>query len=365
MNEELLLSLVQHVEDVLEVVEEEPEEIIEEGLMAVKQEPIPATEYDQSQHFIEERLEIVYETDEQMMVLEEEKESNCPEEYSQQLQYHDLGVSVDVFCPICLISVTYKKEFDNHLLMHLELEGEELACPKCYQVCGSEDELLRHIYTHIAAVFSCPACAYGFQYPNDLLDHARNGCFIEENNTAVKTKRRRVKQDEGDVHPFQCKLCPTVLKDKTNLDRHMFRHTNGRQHRCTICPASFVFATELASHLKYHDPENHKFVCNECDPPRKYFYKRSLLAHTARNHEKRERKEVCTVCDKRFFDQSALKKHELIHTQKSYPCQVCLQKFTRLDHMKQHMKTHNRLGVRSSSARRSSNPLQLRQQVEG
>lgn len=159
-------------------------------------------------------------------------------------------------------------------------------------------------------------------------------------------KANAKKNDNGNI----CDLCGKTLKDSINLERHRMRHSNNRPHKCHLCEQSFVFAAELASHIQYHDPANHKFVCLLCVPERRYFFKRSLKAHMMRNHKKRERDQVCPVCEKRFYDLPALKKHAVIHTgQKPFECSLCHQRFVRGDHLKTHMKTHEGRPKKSSN----------------
>lgn len=170
----------------------------------------------------------------------------------------------------------------------------------------------------------------------------------EEGSTKVTTKSttKRLGSSKSPLgeasKPIQCESCPKILKDQHNYARHRLRHNIGRPHACPQCHTSFVFKNDLELHLKSHDPVNYKFVCTKCDPPVKYFLKRSLKAHEMRNHQHRERNELCLECGKRFFDVSALKKHSLIHYQKSYECEKCYIRFTRVDHLKKHMETHQR-----------------------
>lgn len=241
--------------------------------------------------------------------------------------------------------------------------------------CGEEfegaesDALLRHIYKHTEVGFPCPQCQVCYSYPLDLLDHLRDGCFDEDCkeealdvgsvlnekippqficgicNVMFKSRRALSQHEVHHGTSLICRICGRKLKDKTSLDRHILRHMNDRPHKCHLCDQSFVFANELASHIEYHNPDNHKYQCSKCD--RKYFFKRSLVAHLARNHKERVRDQVCTVCDKGFFDLTALKKHLLIHTgEKPFECPECHTKFVRSDHLKTHMKIHSRSMVK-------------------
>lgn len=353
-NEELLQSVAQLKDP------EELEEIVEEEIVI----PLGLDLIDDHGPGI---TDIVFD-DERAQVLDDEE---------ADLQHPEIDLlrwpPVDVVCPMCdNWSGTYCDEFDDHLQRHLN-ENDALSCPRCNVYFESHDQMMRHIYSYLHTDwFPCPRCELMFEYPPDLWEHARNECFQEaidqidwyngqevraigeeeEASTKVVTKApaksgtkrlRSTKSQSGDAsNPVQCDICSKILKDQNNYARHRLRHNIGRPHTCPQCNMSFVFKNDLELHVKSHDPQNYKFVCTKCDPPVKYFLKRSLKAHEMRNHQPRERKEVCLECGKRFFDVSALKKHSLIHYQKSYECEKCYIRFTRVDHLKKHMETHQR-----------------------
>lgn len=371
-NEKLLHSVVTRKNDQPqeEVVLEKEEDWSEEFEEATLPEEIIQEEEAQEtqEHYILE----MYNEEKDNVQYEEADHS----EDTEEVNWSDLECFIKVTCPFCPLEANWSIGLHGHIRDHLVENDCSHNCPKCEDSYESEEDLLRHIYEHINTLFPCPRCDLCFAYPLDLIDHARSDCFklvvledeeVEEDSNEItgqiprqdkrpptkaiqsirrkRIKRQKVSESES-VGPKACEICGKILKDHVNYERHRLRHTSALLYQCNQCEASFVFASELASHTPYHDTANHKYICNECDPPKKYFYKRSLQAHMARNHKERVRDKVCTVCDKAFFSPADLKKHELIHSEvKQFKCGDCSQRFTRADHLRTHMKTHQRRKV--------------------
>lgn len=271
------------------------------------------------------------------------------------VEWLHLDCFVEVSCPLCTCwSGTYTQQFDNHLRDHLGTAEEEPTCPNCHATYNSQEDLMRHLYNdHIDVLFPCPRCHLSFVYPLDLLSHAKQGCLPREKEeqhhqnhlhpppNKRKYQKRTKTNSTTTTEPVECDICGKFLKDQANFEKHRLRHTSSRPHKCDECDAAFVFPKDLVQHRLIHDPAELKYECNLCDPPRRYTLKRSLQAHMERNHVQRERDHVCEVCQKRFFDVSALKKHGVIHSrEKAYECGVCGQRFNRGDHLKTHSKRH-------------------------
>lgn len=367
-NEKLLHSAVTRKNDQPVVQEKDEDWSTEFEVAPLSEEIIQEEETQESQeHYILEMSSGEQDNVQDELTQEDIDHTEDPEE----VNWSDLDCNIKVTCPFCPLEANWSIGLHGHIRDHLVENDCSHNCPKCGDLYESEEDLLRHIYEHINTLFPCPRCELCYAYPLDLIDHARSDCFklivLEEEEheehsneftgqyprqekrppTEASIRRKRIKRqkvsESESAGPKECEICGKILKDYVNYERHRLRHTSALLYQCDQCEASFVFASELASHTPYHDTANHKYVCTECDPPKKYFYKRSLQAHMARNHMERARDYVCAVCDKAFFSPADLKKHELIHSAvKQFKCDDCSQRFTRADHLRTHMKTHQR-----------------------
>jgi uncharacterized Zn-finger protein len=114
-------------------------------------------------------------------------------------------------------------------------------------------------------------------------------------------------QDDGDA--FVCRTCNHKLKTKTNLTRHMKKHTGEKPFSCNYCRLRFAESTALKRHLRTHTGEK-PCVCHY------------------------------EGCSKAFADVSNLRRHIMTHTgEKPFQCRSpdCPRHFSRRSSLKTHM----------------------------
>ncbi|XP_026781711.2 zinc finger E-box-binding homeobox 1 isoform X2 [Pangasianodon hypophthalmus] len=103
---------------------------------------------------------------------------------------------------------------------------------------------------------SCPYCSRGYKRHTSLKEH-------------VKLRHEKSKDD------FSCSLCSYTFTYRTQLDRHMNAHKNGREQRmvshsggnrkfkCTECSKAFKYKHHLKEHLRIHSGEK-PYECSNC-----------------------------------------------------------------------------------------------------
>ncbi|KAG7319686.1 hypothetical protein KOW79_016829 [Hemibagrus wyckioides] len=103
---------------------------------------------------------------------------------------------------------------------------------------------------------SCPYCSRGYKRHTSLKEH-------------IKLRHEKNKDD------FSCSLCSYTFTYRTQLDRHMNAHKNGREQRmishsggnrkfkCTECSKAFKYKHHLKEHLRIHSGEK-PYECSNC-----------------------------------------------------------------------------------------------------
>ncbi|KAF4076629.1 hypothetical protein AMELA_G00217290 [Ameiurus melas] len=103
---------------------------------------------------------------------------------------------------------------------------------------------------------SCPYCSRGYKRHTSLKEH-------------IKLRHEKSKDD------FSCSLCSYTFTYRTQLDRHMNAHKNGREQKmvshlggnrkfkCTECSKAFKYKHHLKEHLRIHSGEK-PYECSNC-----------------------------------------------------------------------------------------------------
>jgi DNA-directed RNA polymerase subunit RPC12/RpoP len=102
---------------------------------------------------------------------------------------------------------------------------------------------------------------------------------------------------------------------------------------CRVCDKEFYDVDSLVNHREYHLTHRTCCLCQKV-----MGNKSKLLTHH-RSHTK-ELPYTCHVCEKRFAENSTLRKHEATHGERNFRCNVCSKAFVRKDYLAKHMLTH-------------------------
>ncbi|XP_066265971.1 zinc finger protein 37-like [Branchiostoma lanceolatum] len=158
------------------------------------------------------------------------------------------------------------------------------------------------------------------------LDHADN------RNTAVSInmghKQNNVKSDQPgdfpacenissivldnaipkDFKPYMCSVCGLRTMYRSNLSRHMQKHTGGKLFMCGECGYRAYHKFRLVEHMRTHTGEK-PFKCDQCDF--KTAHKSDLVIHL-KKHAGQE-PYSCKICDYKTYRKPDVKKHMKCH----------------------------------------------------
>ncbi|XP_068135555.1 zinc finger and BTB domain-containing protein 24 isoform X2 [Hyperolius riggenbachi] len=197
--------------------------------------------------------------------------------------------------------------------------GSEFHCKDCGKVFKYKHFLTVHRRTHTGErPFRCAECGKGFSQKHSLQVHER-----------IHTGER----------PYNCTVCNKSLATKNSLMEHMNLHEGKKSFTCDQCGKVFRQRKQLKSHYRVHSGER-PFTCEICG--KSFTAKTSLQTHI-RIH-RGEKPHCCNICGKAFADASAKRRHSILHTgKKPFSCPQCDLQFSRMDNLKTHLKTHNKV----------------------
>lgn len=136
---------------------------------------------------------------------------------------------------------------------------------------------------------------------------------------------------------YECSVCMKVLRNNTNLKRHMQCHNPVKAYNCEICGKDFSDKYYFKLHYKRHSG-NFPYQCGICQRP---FLQKCTLDEHLRRHTG-ERPYKCQYCDKTFSTNGIMLEHQRTHTgEKPYKCKLCEKAFTQGNTLRQHMSVHS------------------------
>ncbi|XP_021444661.2 uncharacterized protein LOC110508459 isoform X1 [Oncorhynchus mykiss] len=161
------------------------------------------------------------------------------------LKQHVKGDTQDcsIKCHVCGKITTRMLGLRRHLLLHFNDGAYKCsACPKtfisnadlrshlrskrsCREKCSDEVITTGLHLKSVPGEYKCPYCGDTFQLPHDQKGHTKD-CSRK------------------------CHVCGKTTARMLDMRRHMLKHNNNGPIKCPVCPRTFIFHTDLKTHLK-------------------------------------------------------------------------------------------------------------------
>ncbi|KAK1125817.1 hypothetical protein K0M31_005358 [Melipona bicolor] len=193
----------------------------------------------------------------------------------------------------------------------------------------------------------CDICNKSFKTSFQLLRHNR---------------LKHAREEDITTRNFPCDLCPKRYPDQNSLARHRKTHTGDRPFQCLECHKNFPTSTALRRHLTLHNSQSRPLPCIYCG--RRFVDKASLVKHEQSHLAGDQRTHTCDVCHKSFLHATDLSLHKKYHdpdkkfdceqgaNEEILSCDVCGITYKFMSSLTRHMVTTH------------MNPEKLRQQAE-
>lgn len=205
----------------------------------------------------------------------------------------DIGICITAFklnslsvnCTECDISF---RTF-GHLLVHTNKEHKSLSSQILCEICGQSFRSNHLLKDHIAKIhenkpFKCPKCDMIIEKPNHLRTHMQH----------YHDKR------------YKCLICTEEFETHYRRSHHMMTvHKNRETVTCPHCPRTFVFRSTMKRHVRETHLQEKNVVCPVCGW--QAFEANRLARHMMKHSNERNFK--CTACNKAFKTLKTMKQH--------------------------------------------------------
>ncbi|KAG5667422.1 hypothetical protein PVAND_015402 [Polypedilum vanderplanki] len=151
--------------------------------------------------------------------------------------------------------------------------------------------------------------------------------------------------ENGEKKIFQCafKDCKVAFSRRQQCKAHYYNHLAvDSQFACQYCSKRFKVQSALERHERVHS-NSKPFICETCKKgfSQKEMLKRHLMIHLPIE----EAQFACKICDKRFRQKDPLRQHMLkVHTDQDVPkfqCNLCEKSFAHSSGLSRHLLLHS------------------------
>lgn len=226
-------------------------------------------------------------------------------------------------CKECRKKFRFQKSYKKHLINEHSKSPNSVACDKCDVRCPNKEILAEHIQNvHDRNLYLCPHCKKEFVRYSHVLRHlAQSGC------------------DGQRVSHYACEICDSTFSRKDNLSVHIrLQHIFRKDFMCKFCSFTTKNFSKLVNHWhKNHSETPDQYQCHDCG---KWIGSRAAMTKHQEIHG--EKKYSCDVCEYSTFTVEVMRRHVLTHVEdKPHKCKLCNRSYIQRVQLQRHMEKHN------------------------
>lgn len=285
---------------------------------------------------------------------ETEQVPNLITNFSKQIEVTNFNEQIEVERPneSELIEITYDSSLEDETSKDDKTSRRKKGydCELCNEHFTHFSMLLTHDesnHSSIPRTFSCLDCGRMFILPDRLATHMKLA-HREKSFQCPICDKYFVSSKSLKVHSrlhsemYKCEKCGYLSTSKLYLNQHMQKHEGvDISFTCNICQKKFSQNSSLRRHQNLHSKTLGK--CYKCSLCHLLFRSHSeLISHTnAHNGIVTDEVFRCRICGKTFKSKKVLTVHQRLHQDPQFSCSVCEKKLKSKYDLRVHAETHS------------------------
>ncbi|KAL1456811.1 hypothetical protein WDU94_001511 [Cyamophila willieti] len=238
----------------------------------------------------------------------------------------------------------------------LSSSPKSLKCIECQKIFTHFTKMANHIRKfHSFSCYKCLFCEEYFLSVTNLTNHLKtvhsqstHACVtcwkVYTSPKCLKTHLKVCQTSSNSNVQTSCELCNKTLCSKTTLEIHLRAHM-GIVYPCTECSETFLHSKTMHRHRNL----KHRGVSSKCKFCSQIFsYNYELKRHLFTKHKNKSSIDKCNFqlyhcdsCGKKFTRKDHMRDHiRCIHLNEGY-CKICSHSFSSLRSLKRHFEMHH------------------------